>query len=432
MKGLTALMLTLAASQALAHGLNLPPRERLARINKEFPYSEALVKDQLARLLPDLKEGEFERLKAQGLLESMQLEGQSRYFVRAVDNLFYIAPQYRQRRQPYSAKYGTLAPLYQPHPHLARLMAGQSDPKRFEITHRIKVDADVVPAGESLKFWIPYPRLIPGQQDSIELLEASPGATVGEEGDLQRSLYVTAQAQAGKATEVFVRYRYRHLGRYQKVDPAKVTATPADPALAPYLAPRVPHVQFTPELTALSQRLLAGETNPYRQAQRLFAAVAAIPWAGARDYSTIANISQYAASAGHADCGQKTLLLITLLRLAGIPARWQSGWEFSDASFDTMHDWGQLYLAPYGWLPFDATHGLLGEEGDPQHGFYLGGLDSYRLVFNDDYSQPLVPARQWPRSDTVDAQRGEVEWRGGNLYYDQWQYQLDWQEIKTP
>ena len=54
--------------------------------------------------------------------------------------------------------------------------------------------------------------------------------------------------------------------------------------------------------------------------------------------------------------------------------------------------------------------------------FYLGGLDAYRIAFNDDYSQPFVPPKQHFRSETVDLQRGEVEWRGGNLYFDQWDY----------
>jgi len=37
-----------------------------------------------------------------------------------------------------------------------------------------------------------------------------------------------------------------------------------------------------------------------------------------------------------------------------------------------------------------------------------------------------VPAKQHFRSDTVDSQRGEVEWDGGNLYYDKWDYHFDW------
>ncbi|HQV47848.1 MAG TPA: transglutaminase domain-containing protein, partial [Dokdonella sp.] len=47
--------------------------------------------------------------------------------------------------------------------------------------------------------------------------------------------------------------------------------------------------------------------------------------------------------------------------------------------------------------------------------------------FNDDYSRPLVPAKQHFRSETVDLQRGEAEWRGGNLYFDQWDYDFTWQ-----
>ncbi len=68
-----------------------------------------------------------------------------------------------------------------------------------------------------------------------------------------------------------------------------------------------------------SREVVGTETNPYRIAQKLFAAVDRIPWAGAREYSTISNISDYTLHAGHADCGQQTLLLMTLLRLNGIP-----------------------------------------------------------------------------------------------------------------
>jgi hypothetical protein len=29
------------------------------------------------------------------------------------------------------------------------------------------------------------------------------------------------------------------------------------------------------------------------------------------------------------------------------------------------------------------------------------------------------------RSEPVDFQRGEVEWRGGNLYFDKWDYHME-------
>ena len=34
----------------------------------------------------------------------------------------------------------------------------------------------------------------------------------------------------------------------------------------------------------------------------------------------------------------------------------------------------------------------------------------------------FYPAKIYPRSETVDFQRGEVEWRGGNLYFNQWRW----------
>jgi transglutaminase-like putative cysteine protease len=121
-----------------------------------------------------------------------------------------------------------------------------------------------------------------------------------------------------------------------------------------------------------------------------------------------------------------------LLRLNGIPARWQSGWVYSDNTYDNMHDWGWLYLQPYGWVPMDVTFGRL-QSGDAQiDGFYLGGLDAYRIAFNDDFSQPFTPAKQHVRSETVDSQRGEVEWRGGNLYFDRWDYEFEAHVLATP
>jgi len=32
----------------------------------------------------------------------------------------------------------------------------------------------------------------------------------------------------------------------------------------------------------------------------------------------------------------------------------------------------------------------------------------------------------------VDSQRGEVEWRGGNLYFDQWDYEFEAHVLTTP
>ena len=128
---------------------------------------------------------------------------------------------------------------------------------------------------------------------------------------------------------------------------------------------------------------------------------------------------------------RQVLTFITLCRLNGIPARWQSGWEFKPPQ-DSMHDWGEIYLAPYGWVPMDVTYGRRATADESFRWFYLSGMDSYRLIFNDGMTADFYPLKIYPRSETIDSQRGEVEWEGGNLYFNQWNWEHDWEIISEP
>jgi transglutaminase-like putative cysteine protease len=274
---------------------------------------------------------------------------------------------------------------------------------------------------------------LPGHQEDIRFVSSVPAAhEIAPETAPQRTVYLEKPARAGAPTEFAVTYELTIFGQYHAIDPDKVVAAEITPELAPYIAERAPHVVFTDAMRAFSRKAVGDETNPYRIVQKLFAAVDEIPWAGAREYSTIANISDYALHAGHADCGQQALLLITLLRMNGIPARWQSGMVFSDGDYSNIHDWGQVYLAPYGWVPMDVTTGRLaadkGNGDDPSmEWFYLGGLDNWRIAFNQDWDQLFQPPKKQFRSDNIDSQRGEAEWDGGNLYFNQTGYDFEWQ-----
>jgi transglutaminase-like putative cysteine protease len=417
-------------------------RERMRRILLDFTQDAAQVRARLRKDIPDLTDAEFARWDAQGLLERMDIDGKRLYFNRTASNLFRISAEARARRadpKPFGG-----SPLESANPHhrdaVAASRARHSDsvlPRRLRIVQSLVVDADAVPAGETVRAWIPYPREIPGQQEDIRYVASEPAAhDIAPASMLQRTVYLEKPAVAGKKTEFQVSYDVTISARHFDVDAAKVVAADITPELAPFVAERAPHIVFTDDLRAFSRQVVGDEKNPWRIAQKLFAAVDRIPWAGAREYSTITNISDYALHAGHADCGQQTLLLMTLLRLNGIPARWQSGMMFADdgtkQTYWNLHDWGQLYIAPYGWIPMDVTFGRLDDADPAVAGFYLGGLDGYRIAFNDDYGRPFAPAKTHFRSETVDLQRGEAEWSGGNLYFDQWDYDFVVSPQSTP
>ena len=403
-------------------------RERMRRILLDFTSSAAQVEALLREQIPDLRDEEFARWDRAGLLEHQDIDGKRRYFRLAAANLFRVSPEALARRK--SPPDWSESPLERAHPHHREVVAvaratGRTSvaPIRVRITQAIDVNRNAVPDGEAVRAWIPFPRAIRGQQEDIRFVESVPsGHLIAPESSLQRTVYLEAPARKDAVTHFSITYELSIFARYFAVDPAKVTVEPATAELAPFLAQRPPHIVFTPDVRAFSRKVVGDERNPYRIARKLFDAVDRIPWAGAREYSTISNISEYALRAGHADCGEQTLLLMTLLRLNGIPSRWLSGMMFSDGEYQNLHDWGQLYLAPYGWVPMDVTFGRLHDADPAVDGFYLGGVDAYRIAFSDDYSQPLVPVKRHFRSETVDLQRGEVEWRGGNLYFDQWDY----------
>jgi len=414
-------------------------RERMRRILLDFTLDEDAVRERVRKQIPDLADAEFDRWNAAGLFEHMVIDGRTLYFNRSPSNLFRLDKGALARRDPAlrPLRDGPMESLnaHQRAIRDAALAEGRSSvlPLRLRMTQKLSVDADAVPEGETVRAWIPYPQALPGQQEDIEYIASVPAAhQIAPEAAPQRTVYLEKPAKAGAPTEFSVTYELTIFGQYHAIDPEKVVAATITPELAPFVAERAPHVVFTDAMREFSRRVVGDETNPYRVVQKLFAAVDEIPWAGAREYSTISNISDYALHAGHADCGQQTLLLITLLRMNGIPARWQSGMVFSDGDYNNIHDWAYVYLAPYGWVPMDVTTGRLaadkGTGDDPSmEWFYLGGLDNWRIAFNQDWDRPFQPPKQQFRSDNIDSQRGEAEWDGGNLYFNQTGYDFEWE-----
>jgi len=202
-----------------------------------------------------------------------------------------------------------------------------------------------------------------------------------------------------------------------------------------YTAEREQHIIFTDRIKKLADSLTAGVTEPYEKVKKIWCWVTEnIPWAGARDYSTIPNIPEYVLTNGHGDCGQVSLLFMTMARYEGVPARWQSGWMLHPGHVN-LHDWAEVYYEGVGWVPVDQSFGYSGGDTDKADAnaeltedqmklkfFFSRGLDAYRLIVNDEYGRwaPLYPAKIFPHNDEVDFQMGEVEWRGGNVLNGGW------------
>src|ERR1035438_160644 len=419
--------------------------DRLKRIKLDFPSTKEDLFAELKDSVKDLTPAEFEQWLAEGRFDSREIDGRRYYVNTAVSDLFFRYPELDARRLPPKDTTPLQKARLESCTAIRKAALAEKTPyvlpKRFHVTMTVTAKATVAPAGEIIRAWLPIPRHYPFQDD-FELTSASPAVSRTDSKDSPiRCVYMEQPAKKNAPTQFRIEYEYTTHAVSFDIKPGDVRpCDPNDPAVKGFTS-EAPHVVFTPEMRALSQKIVGDETNPCLKAKKCFDWIAEnIKYSYAIEYSTIRNISDYCRGKGYGDCGQEAMLFITLCRLNGIPARWQSGWNTFSRD-KSNHDWSEIYLAPYGWMPADPYMGmwamhyataLTPEQKRQIRDFYFGGLDQYRMSANSDHNQTLRPTKQSMRSDDVDFQRGELECGGKNIYLDQFSYSLTVKDVKLP
>jgi transglutaminase-like putative cysteine protease len=278
--------------------------------------------------------------------------------------------------------------------------------------------------------WLPFPQEYRQQRDVKLVRSDPPHHTISESGGPHRSIYFEGEVtNPAEPPRFMAEFEFITSAYCPQLDPAKVKPYDTQSALyQEYTAERSPHITFTPEVKRLAAEIVGDETNPLEKARRVFRWVSKnIPWCSEMEYSIIPNISEKALKVRRGDCGVQGLTFVTLCRAAGVPARWQSGWQTKPGDWN-MHDWSEFFVEPWGWLPADASYGVR-DHADPRvRDFLCGHMDPYRLIVNLDYARELQPSKTSFRSEPNDFQRGEIEIDGHNLYFDEW----DWTfRVKT-
>ena len=439
----SAFLLLASATSAMAQGpyIMQPTDKQYSweadlhhRLLDDFSKTRDEVKAYIRKYIPNVTDQQMDAWEKTGELECRVIDGEKRYFHNAAPNLFRINKHCaalkakrdtpgRDGDQQVRAD-NTRAIMKQ----ASRMRGRLGDPKHFRIRYTVTVKPDVVPAGETVRCWLPMPRTDIMRQQNVELLSTSqPDYVRSPMTYAPSTVYMEKKAEAGKPTIFSEEFAFDAYGAWFDLDTASVKPYDTTTQLyKTYTSERDRHIVFTPQIRALAERLTAGATTPLAKARRIFKWIDEnFPWASAREYSTIDNIPEYVLANNHGDCGQVTLLFLTLCRSVGIPAHFQSGFMLHPGD-ENLDDWGEIYIQDLGWVPVDMSFGIPAyAQNEKETFFFLGGIDSFRMVVNNDFGCPLYPAKQYPRSETVDFQRGEVEWQGGNLYFDKWKWNIE-------
>lgn len=368
-----------------------------------------------------------------GVLEYRIIDGDKRYFRNAAANLFRVDSQARSLSQalPDTVADGTKKILDS---HLTQLIPTGIKGKyllpkvAMQVKYTLTVEPGVSEEGETIRTWLPYPRQDIRRQGDVQFIGASQEEyTFSADKTGHTSIYMEKPSRIGEAAVFSVEYAFTSQGEW--FDLSQIDIQPYQTQTEEYkkyTSERTPHIRFSDQIRVITDNITKDAFTPVENLQAIYRYITAnYPWASALEYSTIPDIPAYVLENGRGDCGQVTLLLITMLRYKGIPARWQSGWMTHPGEVN-LHDWAEVYFEGTGWVPVDVSFGR-GEPLTNKTGreFYLSGIDSYRLTVNSDFSDEFFPEKQFPRSETVDFQRGEAESESWNLYFNQWNYKME-------
>jgi len=403
--------------------------EILRRTRQDFPLTNDDVLSQLKENIPDVKQADIDRWREAGDLQARTIDGEHRYFRNAVSNLFRFSEDARSRRSttpPPPKKFDLTSHIEQ----LIQLSESSGDDEVYPVKHNVRYELVVkkdhprLKAGAEVRAWLPFPQEYRQQKD-VKLIRSEPRhITISKNGSPHRTIYFEETITDPKTPPRFaVEFEFTTSAYCPKLDPAKVKPYDVHSAVyQEFTAERPPHIVFTPEVKQLAAEIVGDETNPLEKARRIFRwGSENIPWCSEMEYGIIPNISEKGLSARRGDCGVQGLVFVTLCRAAGVPARWQSGWQTKPNDWN-MHDWSEFYVEPWGWLPADASYGVRDHDNPRVRDFLCGNMDPYRLIVNLDYAQPLDPPKTSFRSEPNDFQRGEIEIDGHNLYFDEWDY----------
>lgn len=390
-------------------------RVQLQRMRRDYRVTPEEAQQVLAQRLRDWRPEELEELRRENVLDWIFVNGQVRYIDTFYENLIKIRGDIaaRQRMPAQSEKRPDLELRREA---VALMKQNRRVICRMKLRAYLNVSLQACKGDEKLHIWLPYP-LEEIQMKNVKLLKATPAYFfLSGPHTSQRTVYFEGAGEALRQTEII--YTLENHMEYVELDPEKVTAQ--KPTFD--LEEQLPHIAFTPYLRALAAELVGEEKNPLKKARKIYDFVTQqVNYSYMRGYISLPVIPEYCAARLRGDCGVQALTFITLCRIVGVPAKWQSG-LYANENEAGCHDWAMFYVEPYGWRWADCSFGgAAWRRGDlEQWDFYFGNLEPYRVVLASEFQRDFQPKTRYLRADPYDNQRGEAETDEGALPRSLW------------
>ncbi|MBR3756494.1 MAG: transglutaminase domain-containing protein [Firmicutes bacterium] len=381
-----------------------------------IPRSEAL--SVLQAHIPDFTETEFEELHLDGKIDWIYINGQTWYLSNFYKSLIRVYPDlwYRSIENQGQRLQDTDALVTET---IRGLKEGDLLKRYIHLKHQVELYPEKVREGELLHVHIPLP--VERQQiTNLQYIAFEPEPKRLPKADSPQPTAYFVQ-KAVKDQVFSVEYAFDYQAVYHdlaKADFEVIEMTAVPEILKCYTEEMHPHMRFTPYLRMLADEIRGDEKNLLVIARKIYDYITTkIQYRYVRDYTAFEMIPETAALLMCGDCGQQALLFMTLCRICGIPAKWQSGLSVIPGD-SGAHDWAQFYIPSIGWLYADLSLGgeAYRKNDELLWNFYFGNIDPYRVPINNEFQAEFDQPKKFWRKDPYDNQMGEVEYEDAGIY----------------
>ncbi|QQY79002.1 transglutaminase-like putative cysteine protease [Keratinibaculum paraultunense] len=387
-------------------------KDRIRRFKEDYTYTfdEALALAQ--ENIKNFSKKELEYIKDARYADWIYIDGEIKFHNRFLENAIKVHPTLKER-------------LISPEKNTPDILdeviediIQNGETKYFiHVKTGLKLNSKYKRKGEKIRVYLPIPRNAQ-QIKNIRIINTSHEPKfISPVNYPQRTIYF--EEIVNEKDEFTVEYSYENHIKYNDISADKVSEN--QPTF--YTEEWLPHIRFTPFLVELTKTIVGDEKNPLLKARKIYNYITQnVQYSYVRQYAAITNIPEYAAYNLKGDCGVQALLFITLCRIAGIPARWQSGLVVNPYNIG-CHDWAEFYIEPFGWIFADLSFGgsALRRGNKKRWNFYFGNLDPFRMVANSEFQYDFYPEKKFLRQDPYDNQTGEMEYLDRPIFQNEYE-----------
>ncbi len=374
-----------------------------------YPLTEKEIRQELDEKYPQATAEVKDGWISSGEMETWTVDGETRYFIQAADNIAYRHLDVMRRNAAAMTKYDALIAQF-----LAEVIPDPGGasyqpyiaPVSYEGIETLNVPRDQLPATGTLQLWWPLP-LNYGAQTAASLVSvvpesymALPPSTAQDIG--MAYMEVPLDTLRGDLA-IALKFRFTRYEERFHVNPDTIGEYDTTSAEYREYTASSGNIQITSDISETARQVVGEETNPYRQARLLYDYVI-----NNISYSFVPHPvlwprgqaeSAYVQKNRRGDCGAQSIYFSALCRSLGIPARATGGFQLFTGDFGT-HFWAEFYLPNYGWIPVDTSAAQLAlypvdltqEQRQSFIDFFFGNLDSMRCVVQKNVDEAFIPA----------------------------------------